>query len=73
MVQPSPGSTSLVLHYQVGTDAAGGPILRRQTYRGIKPGASLDNLYAAAEVITGLQIHPLYQVDRSEVDELMKQ
>ncbi|ADG04995.1 DUF1659 domain-containing protein [Kyrpidia spormannii] len=73
MVQPNPNSVSLVLVYQVGTTPTGDPVLRRQTYRGIKPGVSPDNLYAAAELIAGLQIHPVYEVDRSEVDELLKQ
>ncbi|MBX6395574.1 MAG: DUF1659 domain-containing protein [Alicyclobacillaceae bacterium] len=73
MVQVNPGLTTLILRYQVGTDASGGPILRNQSYRGVKPGAGADNLYAAAEAIAGLQVNPLYAVDRVERDELIKQ
>ncbi|MDI3328857.1 MAG: DUF1659 domain-containing protein [Alicyclobacillaceae bacterium] len=73
MVVVNPGVTALILRLQTGTDAKGAPVVRDLTIRGVKAGAAPENLYAAAEGIAGLQIYPLYRVDRLERGELVQQ
>lgn len=52
------------LAVQTGVDSQGEPILKNRSYSRIKADAPDENVYQFANLIAGLQKHPLYGVER---------
>lgn len=61
-VVANPVDASLRLRFQTGSDAAGNPVYRLQSYSRISPEAADQNLYDVAQALAGLQQHQLSAV-----------
>lgn len=57
-----PTESSLKLVVVTGTSEQGDPIVKTRTYNRIKPEAEAQAVYAVAQVIGGLQEHPLKDI-----------
>lgn len=66
-----PESTVLRLVFQVGTDEEGRPILRARNVRGVKAGATDEDVYAVATALAGLLSLSLYAVQRLNTSQLI--
>ncbi|HSW35620.1 MAG TPA: DUF1659 domain-containing protein [Candidatus Limnocylindrales bacterium] len=62
--------TRLQLRLTVGEDANLNPIYRTRSFSNIKPAVGNEDLYALAQEIGGLQVHPLSAVQRVNEFEL---
>ncbi|KJS21378.1 MAG: hypothetical protein VR72_10750 [Clostridiaceae bacterium BRH_c20a] len=49
---------------QTGVDGQGNPVLKTRSYNRVKASASDENVYQFSVTIAGLQLHPLYEVNR---------
>ena len=65
-----PLNLALVVKYQVGTTAAGAPILRQKTLNGVKFDAETQDIYDVAMALFDLVDYPVIQVILRRNDEL---
>lgn len=54
----------LRLILQTGTDKEGNPTYKTKSYSDVKTDATDENVYAVADVLSGLQQHTLFDVER---------
>ncbi|HHX94379.1 MAG TPA: DUF1659 domain-containing protein [Clostridia bacterium] len=69
-LEVTPLSSRLSLRVQTGTDDEGNPVMRTRSYSGIKPSAADQDVYDVAQVIAGLQQHPVEEITRVNEDAL---
>lgn len=72
-VNATPISARLQLRLNTGLDEDFNPIYRTRTFSNIKTSAGNEDLFALAQEIGGLQIHPLEAVRRVDEYELEEQ
>jgi hypothetical protein len=70
MVQTHPGLSSIVIRFQVGTDASGKPKRKAFPLKGVKAQAAMDDIWAVAQALAGLQTLPIDSVERIDTEEL---
>lgn len=68
-VLPLPGT--MVLRLNTGVDDDGNPVYTNRRWSNISPQADSQAVYDAAQVIAGLQVHPLSTVQHQENSELV--
>ncbi|ABZ85568.1 conserved hypothetical protein [Heliomicrobium modesticaldum Ice1] len=71
-VSKSPISASLRLIAQTGTNAKGEPLFQNRDFKGLKPSATDDNVYAAAEALSGLMSIPVSRIARVDTNQLIE-
>lgn len=67
-----PVSSRLSLRLQTGIDDEGNPVLRTRSYSGVKPSAADQDVYDVAQIIAGLQQHPVEQITRVKEEALVE-
>jgi hypothetical protein len=72
-VVATPVQSSLRLVVQAGTDTNGNPVYRNRSYSRVKPGAPDADVYDVANVLAGLQAHPLHGIQRLATNELVEE
>lgn len=72
MVNAIPLESELVLVLDNGVSASGNPLTQKRSYSDIKSDASNDNVFAVAEVLSGLQTKTKIAVQRRDTIELQQ-
>ncbi len=72
-VQALPLPGTLVLRLNTGVDDEGNPVYTNRRWSNINPNADIQAVYDAAQVIAGLQVHPLSTVQYQENSELAEE
>ena len=57
-------AVTIRLEFETGLNEKGIPIMKRKSFSNVKTDAASENILAAAEVIAGLQLHPLSKVSQ---------
>lgn len=57
-----PLNSALVVVYQDGTNSAGAPISRQKSLSYVRPDATEQALFEAAQALFGLSLHPVLDV-----------
>ena len=68
-----PQNGTLTLRVQTGMNAAGSPVYAKRNLTGVKAAATIDNLYAVANGLAGLQKYPLTEIIHIENTGLVNQ
>ncbi|GIN74415.1 hypothetical protein J14TS2_48900 [Bacillus sp. J14TS2] len=66
MAQEILNASKLKLLFDYGVDEENKPVFKMKTFNRIRPHASADQLYEAAEAIGSLSAQPLWQVERND-------
>ena len=61
-----PQNGTLTLRVQTGLNASGNPQYAKRNLTGVKAAATIENAYAVATGLAGLQKHPLAEIIRME-------
>ena len=64
---------TLTIRVQTGLNAAGSPVYAKRNLTGVKAAATVDNLYAVATGLAGLQKYPLADIIHLENAGLVNQ
>ena len=60
----APLSSRVSLRVNTGTDDEGNAVYRTRSFSGVKPGAADQDVYDVAQVLAGLQQHPVEEISR---------
>lgn len=62
----NPYDSRLTLHFYVGDDEEGNPIIRRKTFAGLKHDAANEDVYAVAQALASLQTYDWVETERTD-------
>ncbi|HWR38074.1 MAG TPA: DUF1659 domain-containing protein [Patescibacteria group bacterium] len=68
-----PQNGTLTLRVQTGLNAAGSPVYAKRNMTGVKPAASIDDVYAVGTALAELQKYPLADIVLTESNNLVSQ
>ncbi|MBM7867675.1 DUF1659 domain-containing protein [Heliobacterium gestii] len=71
-VSKNPVNASLRLVTQTGTTAKGEPKFQNRDFKGLKPSATDENVFAAAEALSGLMSLPVSRIARVDMNQLVE-
>lgn len=66
----TPISSRLTLTVNTGVDDEGKPVLRNRSFSGVKTVAADQDVYDVAQILAGLQQHPVEEISRVDEDGL---
>lgn len=69
-VTSMPLGSALLVQVQTGVDGSGNPVVRTRRWANIKAAATDQDVFDVANVIAGLQMHPVVDIIRQDSEDL---
>ncbi|MDI6711410.1 MAG: DUF1659 domain-containing protein [Bacillota bacterium] len=69
-VTSMPLGSALLVQVQTGVDGSGNPVVRTRRWSNVKAAATDQDVFDVANVIAGLQAHPVVDIVRQDSEDL---